>query len=91
MYILNITRHIDTPDMRQSKTFVLSTNIDQITLEIEFSISIYRTTGDKWHSKTLFLAIFDPRSLIVKSVFDCCPSGVIDEYVKVTEKPFVLN
>ena len=27
--------------------------------------------GDKWQSKTLFLAIFDPRSSIVKSIFDC--------------------
>ena len=38
-------------------------------------------TGDKWQSKTLFLAIFDPRSWIVKSVFDCCLSGVV-EYAK---------
>ena len=28
-------------------------------------------------SKTLFLMIFDPRWSIVKSVFDCCPSGVL--------------
>ena len=87
-----MTTHIDTPDRWQSKTFILSTNVDKKkTIEIEFSISIYRPTGDKWHSKTLFLEIFDPRSLIVKSVFDCCLSGVIDEYVKVTEKPFVLK
>ena len=86
-----MTSHIDTQDRRQSKTFVLSINVDQKTLEIEFSISIYRPTGDKWHSKTPSLAIFDPRSLIVKSVFDCCLSGVIDEYVKVTQKPFVLK
>ena len=31
---------------------------------------------DKWQSKTLFLAIFDPRSSIVKVVFDCHLSGV---------------
>ena len=31
---------------------------------------------DKWQSKTLFLAIFDPRSPIVKVVFDCHLSGV---------------
>ena len=35
-----------------------------------------RPTGDKWQSKTLFLAIFDPRSSIIKSVFDCSLSGV---------------
>ena len=29
------------------------------------------STGDKWQSKTLFLAIFYPRPLIVKSIFDC--------------------
>ena len=34
-------------------------------------------TGDKKQSKTLFLAIFDPRSSIVKSVFDCRQSGVL--------------
>ena len=28
-------------------------------------------TGDKWQSKTLFLLIFDLRSLIVKSIFNC--------------------
>ena len=28
-----------------------------------------RPTGDKWQSESLFLAIFDPRSAIVKSVF----------------------
>ena len=27
--------------------------------------------GDKYQSKTLFRAIFDSRSLLVKSVFDC--------------------
>ena len=32
--------------------------------------------GDKWQSKTLFLAIFSPRSALVKSVFDCRLSGV---------------
>ena len=33
-------------------------------------------TGDKWQSKTLFLAIFYPLSSIVKSNFDCRLSGV---------------
>ena len=40
-------------------------------------IAICRMTGDKWQSKTLILANFDPRSWIVKSVFDCRLSGVI--------------
>ena len=41
------------------------------SLETELSIAICRPIGDKWQSKTLLLAIFDPRSTIVKSVFDC--------------------
>ena len=60
-----------TPAWRQSKTSILSTNVDRKSLETEFSIDICRPTGDKWQLKTLFLAIFDPRSSIVKSVFDC--------------------
>ena len=55
---------------------MLSTNVDQKSLETEFSITICRPTGDKWQSKTLFLAIFDPRLSIVKSVFDSRLSGV---------------
>ena len=53
----------NTSDMRQSKTLILSTNVDQTSLETE--------TGDKWQSKTLLLEIFESRSSIVKSVFDC--------------------
>ena len=64
-----------TPDRWQSKTFIQSTNSDQKLLETEFSIGICRPTGDKWQLKTLFLAILDPRSSIVKSVFDCRLSG----------------
>ena len=45
---------------------------DQTYLETVFSI----VSGDKWQSKTLFLAIFDPSLSIVKSVFDCRLSGV---------------
>ena len=68
---------ISTPDRRQSKTLILSTTVDQKLLKTEFSIVICHLTGDKWQSKTLFLAIFDPCSSIVKSVFDCRLSGVI--------------
>ena len=39
-----------------AKTLILSTNIDQKSLETESSIAICRPTGDKWQSKTLFLA-----------------------------------
>ena len=63
--------------MRQLKTSILSTNANQKSIETEFSIAIFRPTGDKWQSKTLFLAIFDPRSSIVKSFFDCRLPGVV--------------
>ena len=63
-----------TPDSWQSKMLIISTNIDQkIVINRDFDCQ----NGDKWLSKTLFLAIFDPRSSIVKSIFDCRPSGVI--------------
>ena len=65
-----------TLDRRQSKTSVILTNIDQKSLETEFLIAICQPKGDKWQSKTLFLAIFDQYSLIVKSVFNCRISGV---------------
>ena len=57
--------YVRAPDMRQSKTLIPSTNVDQKSSETEFSIAICRPTGDKWQSKTLFLAIFDPQSSIV--------------------------
>ena len=58
-------------DRWQSKALILSTSVDQKSIETEFSIAICRQTGDKWQSKTLFLEIFDPRWSTVKSVFDC--------------------
>ena len=69
--------YIITPDRRQSKTLILSTNIVQKLSETEFLIAICSLTGNKWQSKTLFLAILDPHSSIVKSVLDCCLHGVI--------------
>ena len=56
---------------------ILSPHVDQKSLETEFSIAICCLTGDKWQSKTLFLAILDQYSSIVKRVFICCLSGVI--------------
>ena len=55
---------------------MLTTNIDKKSLETEFFIAICRPSGDKWQSKTLFLAIFDLCLLIVKSVCDCSLPGV---------------
>ena len=66
-----------TLDRRQSKTLILTTNVDQKSLETEFSIAFCRPTGDKWQWKTLFLAIFDSRSSIVKNVVDCRLSNMV--------------
>ena len=52
-----------TPGRRQSKTPIPMRNVDQKSIETVFSIAIYPHTGDKWQSKTLFLAIFYPLSL----------------------------
>ena len=60
---------------------ILSTNIDLNSLETDFFIALCRPTGDKWQSKTLFLASCDPQSLIVWSVFDCHLSGMIKECI----------
>ena len=49
---------ISTPGRRQSKTPILSRNVDQQSLETEFSIAFCRHIGDKLQSKTLFLPIF---------------------------------
>ena len=63
-----------TPDRRKSKTLILLKNVDKIIRK--FLIAICRPIGKKWHSKTLFLLIFDVHLSIVKSVFDCRLSGV---------------
>ena len=42
-----------------------TTNADKKSIETLFSIAIYRQSGDKWQSKTLFLTFFDLRSSIV--------------------------
>ena len=71
--LCTLTYFYNTPDRQQSKTLILSTNV-----ETEFSIAICRQIGDKWQqigdkvqTKALFLAVFDSSSSIVKSVFDC--------------------
>ena len=64
-----------------SKTPIPSWNVDQKSLETEFSISICRHTGDKWQSKTVFLLIFDPRLWIVDRVFDCHLSDVRIDFI----------
>ena len=58
-------KNINTIDEPRSKIF-----------RNRVSIAICHPTGDKWQSKTLFLAIFDLCWLIFKSIFDCRISGV---------------
>ena len=57
-----------TPDRRQSKTPILSTNVDHNYSKV-FFIAISRLAGDNWQSKALVVAISDPRSSIVRQEF----------------------
>ena len=68
---------ISTPGGQQLKMSILSTNVDQKSLETEFSIAICSPNGYKWQSKPLFLAIYDPSLSTVKSIFDCRLPDVI--------------
>ena len=70
----------DTQDRRQSKTPMLSRNVDQKSIETMFSIAYCHPTGDKWQSKTLFISIFDPLRSFVDNVFDCHLLGVGEYY-----------
>ena len=62
---------------------ILSNNVEQKSLETEFSIAICLQTGNKWQSKTMFLVIFDPHSSIVKtqSVLDCRIPGCVNGFL----------
>ena len=67
-----------TPDRQPSKTLILSTRVDQKSLETEFLIAICRPTGNKWQSKRQFLVVFDPRSsIVIKRIFNCRLSSVV--------------
>ena len=72
-----LIRHLFTPGRRQSKTPILSRNVDQKSIETVFSIAICRHTGDKWQLKTLILSIFDLRLSIVGSVFRLPPTRCV--------------
>ena len=50
---------------------------DQKSIENSVFDCLCRPIGDRWQSKTLFLAIFNSRFSIVKSVFDCLLLGVV--------------
>ena len=63
--------YILTPHKRQPKTLILSTNVD--TCNKSFSRNSFRFPL----VARLVLASFDPRSSIVKYVFDCRLSGII--------------
>ena len=60
------------PDRRQSETLILSMNVDRSSLKTEFSI-----VGRQMTIENTVSSDFDPRSSIVKGVFDCNLSGVI--------------
>ena len=67
---------ISTPGRWQSKTLILSTKIDQKSLETEFSIAILLLDWQQMAIENIVSNVFDPHSLI-RSVFDCRLSGVI--------------
>ena len=70
---------------RTSKCILLShtgkTAIENVNTVDKRRSKIVKTEFSKWQSKTLLIAIFDPRSSIVKSVFDCCLPGVVAYWV----------
>ena len=77
LYIFKIVFKSFTPDNRQSKVNTIDERRSKIVrnrvfdchLSPDFSIVICRPTGDKWQSKTLFLAI----SICIKQhVFVTC-------------------
>ena len=70
-----------TPGRWQSKTPILSRDVDQKSLETVFFIAICHHIGNKRQSKTLFLSIFDLRSSIVDSVFDFRLPGVGTDHI----------
>ena len=79
-----LRQSVSTPGRRQSKTPILSRNVNQKSIETVFFIAICRPTGDKWQSKTLFLLIFDLHSSIVDYLFDCDLPGVVSQMQSLT-------
>ena len=60
-----LSPYYHTANRRQSKTILTIDERGSKSLETLFSIAICRHLGDKWQSKTLFLAILYLRSSIV--------------------------
>ena len=73
--------------LTQRVALILSMNVDQNRCK-QFSIAICRPTGKKWQLKTLFLAIFDSRSSIVKSICDWRLPGVVNGAAKSLAKKY---
>ena len=65
-----------TPGRRQSKTPILSRNVDKKSIETEFSIAICRPKRQIAIENTVSIDFY-PRSSIVDGVFDCRLPGVI--------------
>ena len=74
-----------TPDMWQSKTLILSTNVEQELLELPSAYRLATNSnqkhykpGDKWQSKTLFLTfarvLFSKITLSFTDIVKSCPS-----------------
>ena len=67
--------HKVTPDRRQSKAFILSTNEDQNPEKQRFRLLFVATEWRQMAIENTVSNDFDPRSSIVNSVFDCRLSG----------------
>ena len=74
--IYNIENTDLTPGRRQSQILMLSTNVDQKSLETEFRLPFVARLATHSKRKHCNLAIFDPRSSIVQRVFDCRLPGM---------------
>ena len=74
--------HRSSLGRQHSNMSIPSTNIDQKLLETEFLIAICRLTGDRWQSKTLFLAILICIRQLLR-VFDCHLPGMRSMSAKV--------
>ena len=70
------TMWFNTPGRRQSKTPILSRNVDQKSLETVFPIAICRPNDDTWQSKTLYYWFLIRVRRLLITFFDCRLPGV---------------
>ena len=86
MYVLPLLKHhrgcINTPDRRQSKTILLSANVDQKSLETDFDCHLSPDWRQMAIENSVSIDFFYQRSSIFKRALDCRLSGVIRSDLK---------